>query len=152
MKRKTYLINSPKAIGLYFSRNLALYEVERLQKYGPCLREFEDYESAKSFLFSQYEHDPEIDLEKFHVNRLIWRDVSKRYNFYVETAKIIGYGISYVDREIFLNWHGAHWEDIKEVDSTEQAEFYVRRRLAEINGNVSYLDHREIYPGEAIFI
>lgn len=126
MQRKTYVIEAENGVGVYLSKYLAEKGLQRLSDCNKTIIEFPAYEVAKNYVFSRYGGEVEIDLSSFRVNYTIFRDVSLRYNFYVQSPNYAGFGINMGMALNFQNILNLSANDIIGVDNTREAEYYAR--------------------------
>ncbi len=149
MRRKTYVIEAENGVGLYFSECLMENSFEYLSHFDRRILSFDTFEAAKQYVFYKYENDGEIDLEKFRVNFTIMRDYSRRCYFYVQSKKVIGYGI---DEEMKNPFQYAFHvgSSIIETDSKWAAEQGARYGFVEEYGEPAYYYGGILLPGESV--
>lgn len=150
MLRSTYVIEAENGVGLYLSKYLAEKRLRYLSKRDRVLVEFATYEEAKDYVFSRYYGETEIDLMDFRVNRTLFRDVSGRYNFYVQSSQYLGFGINLGMMLNFKTLLGISDEDIVEVNNTGEAEYYARNAFVDEYRRRDFYYSGPLLPGESL--
>lgn len=150
MKRKTYVIEAENGVGIYISRTSMNEALRYLSNAAKTVLEFECYEQAKNYVYNRYEDDPEIDLKQLQVNKTVYRDKSKRYNFYLQSADFIGFGTDAMTKFLFADRLGVRDWEIKSAPTTREAEYLARRGFVEEFGVSELLYSGPLRPGEAL--
>lgn len=151
MNRKCYVIESENGVGLYLSPYLAENNLRYLTKEHLNYLSCDTYEEGKRYIFQKYRYDNEINLDKFQVNRTLYRDKSKRRYFYVQSECVIGYGIDESVKYSFAGIFGINpYTSVIEVDTEREAIACARKGFVEEYGNPAYYYRGELYPGESI--
>lgn len=143
-------MDSKKAVGVFFSWNIMLNKARNLLKHERCIVEFDTYEEAKKYIFFKYEEDEEIDLGKFGVNRLIWRNQSEKSYFYVQSMDIIGYGEDEADKYYFSAKYNIKPWEFMPVSNVNEAEYNARRGFVEEYEDLRLQYYGILESGEAL--
>lgn len=150
MQRKTYVIDGENGVGVYLSKILANRALEDLHSYDGRIVIYDDYESARRYVFSKYESDEEINLNFFRPNYSIKRDRSQRYNFYIRAKHVIAYGINEGQRYVLQCRLKVSDRDVVETETTRMAEEGARRGFVELYGDSRFYYNGHFCPGEFI--
>lgn len=150
MLRNSYIVEAENGVGLYLSKYLAQSATEYLSERDRRVIIFDTYDKAQKYMFEKYGADPEFDLSQFRVNRTLNRDISQRFNFYVQSKEYIGYGISVEMSNFFKHILHVSSSDIIETESTREAEYCARNGFVEEYGNRDYYYSGKLLLGESI--
>lgn len=150
MTRKTYVIEAENGVGIYLSYNLAVQNFERLSSFDRVILPFYTYEEAVVYIQKQYKNDTEMDIAKLYPNSLVMRNVSERWNFYIQSPQILGYGIDRGMAYAFKSVLPLSDRNIIEVESTWSAEYYARRGFVKEYGDSRLYYSGSLCPGETI--
>lgn len=150
MLRSTYVIEAENGVGLYLSKYLAENGLRYLSDCSKSIIKFATYGEAKNYIFSRYFNDGEIDISAFRVNYTLFRDVSARENFYVQSLYCIGFGVNMGMKLNFQRLLNISEDDIVEVDSTREAEYYARNAFVNVYGRRDFYYSGPLLPGESL--
>lgn len=150
MRRKTYVVEAENGVGMYISRTLMNEALRYLSNAAKTVLEFECYERAKRYIWNRYEDDPEIDLKQLRFNKTVYRDKSKRDNFYLQSAYFIGFGTDVITKLMFADRLGVRDWEIKSVGTTREAEYLARRGFVKEFDVSELLYSGPLRPGEAL--